>query len=59
MLLPVPLLSSHAGVILGLSATSAPEYQSTHNVITLPANANCNLHDVQPTQALSQPSNGS
>jgi hypothetical protein len=33
-------------MILGLSPASAPEPQSTRNVIIPPANSNCDLHDI-------------
>jgi hypothetical protein len=55
----LPLPSSYAGVSLGLSAASAPEPQSTRNVIIRPANSNCDHRDMQPTQALSPPANSS
>jgi hypothetical protein len=52
-ILPSP--SSYAGVILGLSESSAIalDQQSTSKAIFLPANSNCDHHDMQPTQATS------
>jgi hypothetical protein len=58
-ILPSP--SSYAGVILGLSESSANalDQQST-NAIILPANSNCDHHDMQPlTQATSPAANSS
>ncbi len=47
--------SSYAGVILGLAESSANalDQQSTQasNAIILPANSNCDHHDMQPTHA--------
>jgi hypothetical protein len=55
----LPLPSTYPGVILGHSAASAPEQQSTRNIIIPPANSNCDLRDIQPTQALSPPATNS
>ncbi len=43
----LPLPSSYAGVILGLSAASTPKQQYTCNVIIPPANSNCDLRYIK------------
>ena len=55
----LPMPSSYAGVILGLSAASAPDPQSTRDVIIPPANSNSDHLNMQPTQVLSPPANSS
>ena len=57
----LPLPSSYAGVILGLSSASAPDPQSPRDAIVPPANSNHNLLNIQPTvtQVLSPPANSS
>ena len=55
----LPLPSSYAGVILGLSSASAPDPQSTghHHVIISPANPVSDHGYMQPTQTLSPKAN--
>jgi hypothetical protein len=55
----LPLPSSYAGVILGLSSASAPGPQSPRNVIVPSANSNRNHLNIQPTvtQVLSPQAN--
>jgi hypothetical protein len=57
----LPLPSSYAGVILGLSSASAPDPQSPRDVIVPSANSNHNHLNIQPTvtQVLSPPANSS
>ena len=58
----LPLPSSYAGVILGLSAASAaaPDPQPTENVNLQPENSNYDHHhDMQPTQTPSPAANSS
>ncbi len=57
----LPLQSSYAGAILGLSSASTPDPQSPRNVIVPSAKSNRNHLNIQPTatQVLSPPANSS